>query len=205
MLQQGDGAMADFLKSMGLFDSAVFPGHRRLLEFLEPLARVPQALAVHGNYFAEQELDFLVRHPSIAVVYCPRTHAWFQHSEHPFRRMRAAGIRVVLGTDSRASNPDLCILSELQCVLRQHPELSVTDTLEMITTSAAAALGRAEFSVPLQAGHAFAATLLRCEGDWTTADSVMRDPGTRPLLAVSKSGCEGGNLSGIIRSGSEST
>ena len=205
LLQHGDGAMADFLKSMGLFDSAVFSGHRQMLEFLEPLARVPQALAVHGNYFAEQELSFLVKHPSISVVYCPRTHAWFQHSEHPFRRMQAAGIRVVLGTDSRASNPDLCILSELQFLLRRHSELSVTDMLEMITTSAATALGRNEFSCPVQTGHAFAATLLLCDGEQTTVDATLRAVGTRPLLAISKSGYAEADLARIVRSFSKST
>lgn len=205
LLQHGDGAMAEFLKSMGLYDSAIFPGHRGMLEFLEPLARVPQALAVHGNYFAEQELSFLAKYPSISVVYCPRTHAWFQHSEHPFRRMQAAGIRVVLGTDSRASNPDLCILSELQFVLRQHPELSVTDSLEMITTSAAASLGRDEFSCPVRTGHAFAATLLLCDGEQTTVDATLRAVGTRPLLAISKSGCAEADLARIIRLCSKST
>lgn len=205
LLEHGDGTLADFLKAMGLFESAVFPGHRSVMEFLEPLSRVPQALAVHGNYFAEQELNFLVRHPSIAVVYCPRTHAWFRHSEHPFQRMRAAGIRVVLGTDSRASNPDLCILSELQFVLRHHPELSVTDMLEMITTSAAAALGRAEFSVPVQTGHVFAATLVACEGEQTTADSVMRDMRTRALVGVGKSMCAEVDQARIVRASPKSS
>jgi cytosine/adenosine deaminase-related metal-dependent hydrolase len=112
--------------------------------------------------------------------------------------MQEAGIRVVLGTDSRASNPDLCILSELQFLLRRHLELSVTDTLEMITTSAAAALGRDEFSCPVRTGHAFAATLLLCDGEQTTVDATLRAVGTRPLLAIGKSGITEADLARLV-------
>jgi cytosine/adenosine deaminase-related metal-dependent hydrolase len=190
LLDRGDGSLAEFLKSMGLFDSSIFPGGRRLMEFLQAFADVPRALAVHGNYFGREEIEYVAGHPNISVVYCPRTHAWFGHSEHPFRRMQDAGIRVVLGTDSRASNPDLNILSELQYMLRQHRELQVSRQLKMITTEAADALGRPECSVPLRVGGVFSATMIVCGDDQSNVDATIRDRGTYPLLLAGQRPCD---------------
>ena len=43
----------------------------------------------------------------MAVVDRPRTHAWFGHARYPLEKLLAAGAIVALGTDSRASSPDL--------------------------------------------------------------------------------------------------
>ena len=101
------------------------PGGRSIREFLEQLARVPRALAIHGNYFSEDDIRFLSGHPNVATVYCPRTHACFGHTKHPIQRLLAAGARVVLGTDGRASNPDLSIWKELQFVATHFPHISI--------------------------------------------------------------------------------
>ena len=82
---------------------------------IDRLTAVPAAcdfrqpkLFVHGNYLAPS-----TRVPrNSTVVYCPRTHAAFGHPPHPFRDFLARGVRVCLGTDSLASNPDLDILAE---------------------------------------------------------------------------------------------
>jgi cytosine/adenosine deaminase-related metal-dependent hydrolase len=50
-------------------------------------------------------------------------------------------VRVAVGTDSRASNPDLSIWEELRFVRQRYPELSDEAVLRMGTLDAAAALG----------------------------------------------------------------
>ncbi len=47
-----------------------------------------------------------------------------------------------MGTDSRASNTDLSILSELQFAAAQHANVSPETLLRLITAAAAKALGR---------------------------------------------------------------
>ena len=71
-------------------------------------------LFVHGNYLAPTARF----PPTPAIVYCPRTHAAFGHPPHPFREFLARGVRVALGTDSLASNPDLDMLAEARFVHR---------------------------------------------------------------------------------------
>jgi cytosine/adenosine deaminase-related metal-dependent hydrolase len=101
----------------------------------------------------EEELDFLARHrDNLSVVYCPRSHAYFGHAEHPFRRLLAEGASVALGTDSRASNPDLSVLAELRYLYREHSDLPGDVLLQLGTLAGARALGRGEDTGSFVAG-----------------------------------------------------
>ncbi len=98
---------------------------------------------IHGNYLDGDEIDFLAAHADrMSVIYCPRTHAFFRHAPYPLAKLLAAGANVALGTDSRASNPDLSILSELQFAAAQHLNVPPEMLLRLITAAAAKALGR---------------------------------------------------------------
>jgi cytosine/adenosine deaminase-related metal-dependent hydrolase len=55
--------------------------------------------------------------------------------------MLRQGVCVALGTDSRASNPDLNLWEELRFVARRHPALSPATVLHLGTQGGAAALG----------------------------------------------------------------
>jgi cytosine/adenosine deaminase-related metal-dependent hydrolase len=79
----------------------------------------------------------------MSLVYCPRTHAFFIHPTYPLSRALAAGVRVALGTDSRASNLDLDLLAEMRFVMRSHPATDPHEILRMGTLNGAEALGRA--------------------------------------------------------------
>lgn len=165
LLEQGCGPLADFLKSLDLFDSRQFPGNREITEYLELLSEGPRALVVHGNWLNAAEIQYIASRPSLSVVYCPRTHSWFGHPEYPLQQLLAAGVRVVAGTDSRASNPDLSIWRELQHLLVHHTWCSPRQALDMVTCSAAAALGIPQASRPLEPGCPFNCTVLDCAGD----------------------------------------
>lgn len=141
LLERGTGRLSEFLQSLDLFDLSTFPGSRSVLECLEQIQSAPRALVVHGNYLRDSDVAWLKERPHLSVVYCPRTHAYFGHERYPLEKFRDAGLRVVLGTDSRASNPDLSIWRDLQFVARQFPEISISDLIAMVTRDAAEAIG----------------------------------------------------------------
>lgn len=176
LLRSARGPLADFLQSLGLFEARTF-GRRSVLDILQSLSRCPRALVVHGNYLTRDEVAFLSVHPQLTVVYCPRTHAWFQHAEHPLWRLRDAGVRVVLGTDSRASNPDLSIWRELQFVARRHPEIPPGELLQMITTEAAVALGADPTPYQIRVGSKLTELQLATVSDDSSQPLLLRlDP-----------------------------
>lgn len=170
LLRAGAGPLVELLQELGAWDpTALVPNWRPdktgtgsepcdsdivnsgcrevpvpiLSGILGTLARASRVLVIHGNYLADDELDLLATHRRhMAVVYCPRTHAWFGHLPYPLEAMLARGVAVALGTDSRASSPDLSMLAEIREVARRHPSIPRDVVLGLGTIDAARALGR---------------------------------------------------------------
>jgi len=153
LLRSGGGPFRELLEELGVWDESALPRRSRPLDYLQALAEAPRALVIHGNYLDAQEIQFLAAHARrMAVVYCPRTHDWFGHPRHPLPRLLAAGATVALGTDGRASNPDLSLLAEMRFVAARFPELPPADVLRLGTLCGAQALGRDREIGTLQAG-----------------------------------------------------
>jgi cytosine/adenosine deaminase-related metal-dependent hydrolase len=153
LLREGAGPLRDLLESRGSFDERAFPGGKRPLDYLRLLARALRALVVHGNYLDDEEIAFLAGNAEkMALVYCPRTHAFFRHDRYPLEKMLAAGVTVALGTDSRASSPDLSLLAEMRFVAKQFPEIDRERVLALGTLDGARALGRANEIGSLEPG-----------------------------------------------------
>ncbi len=141
-LRDGRGPFRELLESRGAWDPSARPHSAGALDELRVLARAHRALVIHGNYLDDEEIDFLGRQRrQMAVVYCPRTHAWFGHARYPLERLLAAGAIVALGTDSRGSSPDLSLLAEMRHVARAFPAMSRSSILELGTRGGARALG----------------------------------------------------------------
>jgi cytosine/adenosine deaminase-related metal-dependent hydrolase len=142
LLRTGGGPLRALLESLGAWDpTAIQPG-TTALDCLRILARADRALVIHGNYLEPEEIGFLAANCGrMAVVYCPRTHEWFGHRPYPLRALLAAGATVALGTDSRASSPDLSLLAEMRAVARRHPAVPPQVVLALGTLGGARALG----------------------------------------------------------------
>ena len=93
---------------------------------------MPEAYLIHCNYLTDGEVAAIAERPHLTIVYCPRTHAYFEHPPHRWQEIIARGGKVVLGTDGRSSNPDLSILAEAKFLVRKHAESSPLEILQMI-------------------------------------------------------------------------
>lgn len=154
LLSQGTGEFVEMLSAFGVWREGLIPRNLRVLDYLKPLADLPRALVVHGNYLNDEEIAFLAEHPNLSVVYCPRTHAYFGHTNHPWPKLVEAGVRVVLGTDSRASNPDLNLWKEVQFLHKKHPQVPPNQWIRWATRDGAIALyGEDTKFGTLQPGH----------------------------------------------------
>lgn len=140
-LQTGVGPLRELLVERGQWEDGAISGTSKPLDYLQRLAAAPRTLVIHGNYLDDEEINFLAQHGDrMSLVYCPRTHAYFGHDPHPWRKLLERSGSVALGTDSRASNPDLNMLEELR-FLTHHGGASPAEALEMGTLGGAAALG----------------------------------------------------------------
>jgi cytosine/adenosine deaminase-related metal-dependent hydrolase len=143
LLASGTGRFQQLLDERSMWDATAIPRGSAPFDYLQLLATAPRALVIHGNYLERDEHEFLATHSDrISLVYCPRTHAFFNHPPYPLAELLSAGVRVALGTDSRASNPDLSLLAEMRHVGQRHPEVRPEAVLRMGTLAGAQALGR---------------------------------------------------------------
>lgn len=150
LLESHTGPFVDFLREMGVWNPGAISlrwEHFSLSHESRKSQGHPR-LFIHCNYLPP-DFPFTSAH---SVVYCPRTHAAFGHPSHPFRGFLARGVRVCLGTDSLASNPDLDILAEARFVHEKYPDFPGDVLLKMITLTGAEALGWADEVGSLEAG-----------------------------------------------------
>jgi len=142
LLQSHAGPLVELLQSLGAWHPGELPMGLRPLDYLRQLATAERALVIHGNYLGRDEIELLgSQRERMSAVYCPRTHAYFGHEAYPLAEMLTAGVRVAVGTDSRASNSDLSLFEELRHIIQHHRGVAPADILRMGTLAGAEALG----------------------------------------------------------------
>ncbi len=104
-------------------------------------------VAAHCVKVDAEEIGLLARH-DVAVVHCPRSNALLGCGIAPLTELRAAGLRLGIGTDGVSSVPSHDYFEELRTtigVARARDEradaLSATEALELATLGGARALG----------------------------------------------------------------
>jgi cytosine/adenosine deaminase-related metal-dependent hydrolase len=140
-LADGTGPFRDLLEEWGLWDGSFTPLACSPIEYARRLGLLDaRPLLAHVNYATDDDLAILAT-SSASVVYCPRTHAFFEHQPHRYRDMLTRGINVCLGTDSLASADSLSILDELRFLRQRDAALPHDQLLHMATLAGARALG----------------------------------------------------------------
>jgi aminodeoxyfutalosine deaminase len=176
-LQHRNGPFAELLGPIlgDDFGNDYFERLGQLAEHVDLLSRTWRATIAHGNYLSQRDLVSLADHSAtMGIVHCPRTHKHFGHlhendsklpatNRYPLSERTALGVRHFLGTDSRASNPDLNLWTEAQQVRAEQPELSSHQILKMITTDAAEFLDLGDRYGSLRVGKLAALTAIKLD------------------------------------------
>ncbi|MBA3476539.1 MAG: amidohydrolase family protein, partial [Actinobacteria bacterium] len=104
-------------------------------------------VAAHCVKVDDEEIELLSRN-GVAVAHCPRSNALLGCGIAPLRALRAAGLRVGVGTDGVSSVPSHDLFEELRMVIalaRARDEradaISASEALELATLGGARALG----------------------------------------------------------------
>jgi len=141
-LKQGTGEIREFREEFGI-PRGWRPPEMSSVRYLERLGFFDQPCTlIHCNYVSEDDFCIIEQSAS-SVVFCPRSHSYFGHGNHPFLRMLDCGINVALGTDSLASSPTLSILDEMKFLHGEHTEVPLQTILRMATQNGLEALGLA--------------------------------------------------------------
>ena len=120
-------------------------------EYLESLGLLAgDVIAAHGVWLTSDDIDVLARNDT-AVVHCPCSNAKHASGVAPVTEMRAAGLRVSIGTDGPASHHRLDLFEEMRTAIRtarirsgDAQTLPPAEALRMTTAGAAEVLGWAD-------------------------------------------------------------
>lgn len=178
LLASGGGAFRTLLGDLGAWPEPVGPDLLPAAAWIGRLATADRGLVIHGTHLDRDSaaLDRLARHRDrLGVVVCPRTTRALSGRLPPVAMFREAGVRVALGTDGRASNPDLSILAECRA-LEQAGIASPTDVIRMATHHGAWALGLERRCGAVAAGRVADLVLIRPPGPWTDPAAAILDP-----------------------------
>ena len=140
-----------------------------------------RGLLAHMNYVNQQDVAQLAN-SGHCVAYCPQAHHFFGHPPHPYRQLQAAGVPVVIGTDSAASNDNLSLLHELRFIRQKTVDAPSADVLlRMVTLEAARALWLDDVIGALEVGKAVDLAAFPCTPGTADPVAALLDTAPAPL------------------------
>ncbi len=199
MFRDASGPLYEFLKEIGR-DMSDCGDQTPLARFLDLIGRGgspnrPRAIEVnlpylhwivaHLNELAESDFDLLeTAKRKFHVVHSPRSHGYFAHSEFPFKKLRALGLNICLGTDSLASNENLSLFAEMRAFQRSQPGISPDQFLEMVTVNAALALHQENALGRIRPGFQADLVSVPCSGSPNLFEQVVAFDGPIDWMMV---------------------
>lgn len=148
------GDFNDLYADFGIDISHFKPQARNSLQSMIPLLTNKQKiLLVHNTYTNLKDIYFLKRFDrNIHWCFCPNANLYIEDNLPKVELFLGQGYNITLGTDSLASNNDLCILSEMRVLQQKHPVLTTAQLLEWGSLNGAKYFGIDDEKGTIQAG-----------------------------------------------------
>lgn len=139
-LASGAGAFAELLNTLHIPMEGWMPPGVTPVQYMKNLGVLAaQPLFAHCNYLTDGDIRMLAE-SGASVAFCPRSHHYFYHTEHPIERLLEAGVNVAIGTDSLASNWSLSMHDELRFLARTHEHIPPETLIDLLTINGAKGL-----------------------------------------------------------------
>jgi cytosine/adenosine deaminase-related metal-dependent hydrolase len=167
-LATGNGSWGGFLGRRGLGHVAFTPSGQSPVQYAESMGILhPALVAAHCVQADDADLALLARR-HVAVALCPRSNLRLGVGLPRLEAMRAAGVRLCLGTDSLASADSLDLMEDVAVLRKAFPAVEPASFVTMATQGGAEALGLADLGVIAPGKRAALA--------YAPADRVPADP-----------------------------
>jgi len=143
LFQTGKGDMLKLLNAIGIREFS--SGKANSLQFAYPFLEAAGTVILVHNTFADEESIALTNNSKTYWCLCPNANLYINKVLPPVNLFRKQGVKIVVGTDSLASNHQLNMLSELSSIAKEYTEISLEEMLRWITINGAEALGIQEW------------------------------------------------------------
>lgn len=141
--QTKEGDVCDLLRTLGIDDSYFQPtGKTSLQSYLNWISYGRSMMFVHNTRTTAADIRFADQH--LGDVYwclCPNANLYIENALPDIGLLMSEQAQICIGTDSLASNHQLCILSELHVIKEHNPDIDWGVLLKWATWNGAKALG----------------------------------------------------------------
>jgi aminodeoxyfutalosine deaminase len=137
----GTGVMAERLQKMGYADQGwKAPGITSLQWLLRMIPDQVRMLLVHNTFTTAADLEGWSGRDAWFCL-CPAANLYIENKLPDVNLFRKMGLKLVIGTDSLASNHQLNMLDELKILSKNFPDISITTLLEWACLNGAKLFG----------------------------------------------------------------
>ncbi len=152
----GGGDFINLYKALGIPENVVDATHKTSLKnWLPHFTHAQPLLCVHNTYSGFEDLQLLdelaAQGRNVFLCVCPGANLYIENMLPPNELFNLQHVKIVVGTDSLASNDRLSVLAELK-ILSSNFSLDLETLLRFATSNGAAALGVHQKFGSLQAG-----------------------------------------------------
>jgi cytosine/adenosine deaminase-related metal-dependent hydrolase len=154
LFTSGNGPMANRLSSWGFFEDGFPHTQTTPLDFIRnSLPENAPLLFVHNTFIDQPTLDALIPFSNrVYFALCPRANLYIENRLPDVHLLIANQAKIVVGTDSLASNYNLSMLEELKAIQHAFPEISSEQLFTWSSKNAAELLGKADEMGSIEAG-----------------------------------------------------
>lgn len=143
LFRKGTGSFFELYAALKMDASSFHPSGRSSLQtWLPYFSGNKKLILVHNTFTGVGDIRFAPG-SSLELYWClcPNANLYIEGRLPEINRLREAGCRIVVGTDSLASNHQLSILEELKTIAKHFPKIPADEMLRWATSNGAAALG----------------------------------------------------------------
>lgn len=120
------------------------PSKRSLEVYFKNLFPTKSVILVHNTFTTAEDIEFInANKPAqqlVSFCLCPNANLYIENTMPPVKLLLENNCRIVLGTDSLASNRQLSILEEMKTIANHFPEIQLETMLGWATLNGAQAL-----------------------------------------------------------------
>ncbi len=176
---QNSGDFVRMYKMMNIDTSFYKPtGQSSLQSHFAKLQQAAQVILVHNTFTQQADIDFIKNSGSakhVSFCLCANANLYIENALPPIELLCKNDCRIVLGTDSLASNNSLSILDEMKTIQQHFPSISLEEMLRWATLNGAKTLQMDDSLGSLQKGKKPGLVLIEnVAADELTSTSAMR-------------------------------
>ena len=143
LYKKKEGPFMDFFKELNINVDGFKAQSKNSLQTIIPfLPDNQKILLVHNTYISLKDIYFTKRfNRKINWCFCPNANLYIENKLPTFDFFKHTDYPITIGTDSLASNDQLCLLSEMKVIQKNTEYLSFTQLLQWATINGAKFLG----------------------------------------------------------------